>query len=90
MVRKNNMIKMVLIFTCVMGVISFLLLLLSNIREKNNTYIYIDVDTMKLVQLEEPKEGDPSRKPAWSLVSHVLFCGFPRRNGKRVYDPRQS
>lgn len=59
MVRKNNMIKMVLIFTCVMGIISFLLLLISNIREKNNTYIYIDVDTMKLVQLEEPKDGDP-------------------------------
>lgn len=56
---KNNVTKMLIIFSLIMGAVTFIMLLIANLREKNDTYIYIDPETMKLVQLEEPKEGDP-------------------------------
>lgn len=55
---RKSLIKKLLIFMIVMGLISLVFMLLSSYKENNNK-MYIDVDTMELVQLEEPEEGDP-------------------------------
>jgi peptidyl-prolyl cis-trans isomerase B (cyclophilin B) len=55
----RRFIKMILLLTLIMGSLTISLMVLSRIRDKNNTYITIDIGTMKLVQLEDPKEGDP-------------------------------
>lgn len=60
MKEGKRLLKIVLILTIVMGGLSVALLYISAAREtNNNNYISIDLMTMKLVQLEEPKEGDP-------------------------------
>lgn len=55
----RRFIRFILILTIIMGGLSLSLMYISRVREENNTYITIDIDTMKLVQLEDPKEGDP-------------------------------
>ena len=55
----RRFIKMILLITLIMGSLTISLMVLSRIRDKNNTYFTIDIGTMKLVQLEEPKERDP-------------------------------
>lgn len=55
----RRFIKMILLLTLIMGSLTISLMVLARIRDKNNTYITIDIGTMKLVQLEDPKEGDP-------------------------------
>ncbi|MBQ8961515.1 MAG: peptidylprolyl isomerase [Ruminococcus sp.] len=59
MKKNSGMLKLVIILCLVMGGLSLILLTLSGMREKNETYITIDTDTVKLIQLDPPKEGDP-------------------------------
>ena len=59
MKKSSGMLKLIIILSLVMGGLTLILLTLSGIREKNETYITIDTDTVKLVQLEPPSEGDP-------------------------------
>ncbi len=56
--KKNGLLKLVLILTAVMGLLTVLLLFVSVKQAENNTYITIDPDTMKLIQLEPPEDGD--------------------------------
>ena len=56
---NKTLVRSVLIFTLVMGIMAFMVMLNSSIRAENNNYITVDPETMKLVQLEGPKEGDP-------------------------------
>lgn len=56
---NKTLVRSVLIFTLIMGIMAFLVMLNSNIRANNNSYIVVDPETMELVQLEGPKEGDP-------------------------------
>lgn len=42
-----------------MALLTLGLMLMENVRDNNNTYVAIDVDSLDLVQLEEPKENDP-------------------------------
>ncbi|MGB4092906.1 MAG: peptidylprolyl isomerase [Ruminococcus flavefaciens] len=56
---NKTIVRSVLIFTLIMGAMSLLVMLNSNIRQKNNNYITVDPETMELVQLDGPREGDP-------------------------------
>ena len=59
MKEGKRLLKIILILTLVMGGLTLGLLYAEGQREKNNTYITVNPDTMKLIQLEEPKNGDP-------------------------------
>jgi peptidyl-prolyl cis-trans isomerase B (cyclophilin B) len=54
----KGVVKTVLIFTTVLALISLIYMLLSAYFE-NKSKMYIDIDTMELVQLDDPQEGDP-------------------------------
>lgn len=55
----KRLLKIILILTLVMGGLTVGLLYAAGQREKNNVYIVVNPDTMNLVQLEKPKNGDP-------------------------------
>lgn len=55
----KRLLKVILILTLVMGTLTIALLYAAGQREKNNIYIVVNPATMELVQLEQPKEGDP-------------------------------
>lgn len=55
----KRLLKIILILTLVMGGLTVGLLYAAGQREKNNIYIVIDPNTMELIQLEKPKNGDP-------------------------------
>lgn len=55
--KKKSVLKTVFVFSIVMAVASLVLMLVSGFRN-SDSQIVIDVDTIKLVQLEEPEEGD--------------------------------
>lgn len=58
MKQKNNVVRTVLIFTIIMAVGTLAFMLISSYFSNKNR-MYINVDTLELVQLEEPQEGDP-------------------------------
>ncbi|WP_024861207.1 peptidylprolyl isomerase [Ruminococcus flavefaciens] len=59
MLKKNNVVRLVLIFTLIMGISSLVIMLSNTLMARNNSYITVDAETMKLVQLDPPKDGDP-------------------------------
>ena len=59
MIRGNRVVRLILIFTLIMGVSSLVVMLAGMMKERNNSYITIVPEEMELVQLEEPKDGDP-------------------------------
>lgn len=56
--KKNGLLKLVLVLTAVMGLLTAFFLYTSVKQAENNTYITIDPDTMNLIQLQPPKEND--------------------------------
>lgn len=56
---KKSIVRRVLIFSLLMGIILFIMMFASAFRQANDSYISIDVDTMELVQFDGPKENDP-------------------------------
>ena len=56
--QKKGVLKTVIIFTAVMAGVSLVFMLLSTYFSQRSKMV-IDVSTMKLVQLEEPQDGDP-------------------------------
>lgn len=60
MTKKNNFAKLIIMMTLTMGAFSLALMLFATARDQNNNPpIEIDFSTLKLAQLEDPKEGDP-------------------------------
>lgn len=59
MANGKRFMKMILLMTLLMGMFSLSIMLFSKAREDNNTYIVINPNTMELVQLKKPQEGDP-------------------------------
>lgn len=57
--RNRSFMKTLIIVMIGMGLLTLGLMLMENVRDNNNTYVAIDVNTLDLVQLEEPKENDP-------------------------------
>lgn len=58
-IKFSGTIKLVLILTLVTGILTVGLLYVSAKQEANNTYITINPDTMELIQLNLPEDGDP-------------------------------
>lgn len=56
--KKNPVLKSVMIFTLVMAVITLVFMLISAFSSRNSQMV-IDMNTLELVQLENPEEGDP-------------------------------
>lgn len=56
--KSKGLLKLVLILTVVMGALTAFLLFISAKQEANNTYININPETMNLIQLAPPKDGD--------------------------------
>lgn len=59
MKKSRSFLKIIIVLTFVMFGLTIILLYFSAKRQENDRYIVIDPDTMKLIQLEAPKEGDP-------------------------------
>ena len=59
MVKGNKVVRLILIFTLIMGVSSLFVMLAGTMKERNNSYITIIPEEMELVQLDAPKEGAP-------------------------------
>ena len=55
----KGLLKFVIIMSLIMGGLTVILLVLQNVRQNSNRTIEVDPNTMKLVQLETPNEGDP-------------------------------
>lgn len=56
--QKSKLFKTLFIFMLIMGLLTLAVMLLSAYKSSKNQ-MYIDVNTMELVQLEEPEEGAP-------------------------------
>lgn len=59
MIKKNHVVRLVLIFTLIMGVSSLVIMLSNTLAARQTAYITVDPNTIKLIQLDGPKEGDP-------------------------------
>ena len=59
MIKKNHVVRLVLIFTLIMGVSSLVIMLSNTLSARQTNYITVDPNTIKLIQLDGPKEGDP-------------------------------
>lgn len=56
--RKNGLLKFVLVLTVALGLLTVVFLFTSVKQAENNVYITINPDTMELIQLEPVKDGD--------------------------------
>lgn len=56
--KKNGLLKLVLVLTLIMGLLTVFFLFTSVKQAENNVYITIDPDTVEFIQLEPPKAGD--------------------------------
>ncbi len=83
MFKRNHVVRLILIFTLIMGVSSLAVMIGGVMRARNNNYITIDPETMKLVQLDPPKEGDPIAIVDTTL-GEVRFRLFPEQSPNAV------
>lgn len=81
--KKNGLLKLVLILTAVMGLLTVFLLFTSVKQAENNTYITIDPDTMELIQLEPPKDGDTIAVVDTTL-GEFRFVLYPEQSSNAV------
>lgn len=58
MFKSNRTVRLILIFTLIMGVSSLVVMLSNTLASRQTYYITVDPETMELVQLEAPEEGD--------------------------------
>ncbi len=56
--KKNGLLKLVLVLTAIMGLLTVFFLFTSVKQAENNVYITIDPDTVEFIQLEPPEDGD--------------------------------
>ena len=56
--QSKGLLKFVIIGSAVMFGLTAVLLAIQNERQKNSVSIEVNPETVELVQLEEPKEGD--------------------------------
>lgn len=80
--QKKSVMKTVIIFTTVAAVIALVFMLISAFSSKNSQMV-IDVNTMKLVQLEEPEDGDPIAIVNTSL-GEFRFILYPEQSPNAV------
>ena len=83
MKKNRTFLKFILIVSAVMFGLTILLLYLSTKRAENDSYIQIDTDTMKLIQLEPPKDGDPIAVVDTTL-GEFRFVLYPEQSPEAV------
>lgn len=74
---NRSFMKTLIILMVGMGLITLALMFMENVRDNNNTYITIDVDSLELVQLEEPQENDPIAIVETTL-GEIRFVLYPQ------------
>lgn len=84
MKKNNKMVKYVLVFTLIMGALSLAVMLFFNYRSaRTNATIPIDINTMKLVQLDEVQDGEPIAIVDTTL-GEVRFVLYPQYSPNAV------
>ncbi|MBR4627512.1 MAG: peptidylprolyl isomerase [Ruminococcus sp.] len=83
MTRNNHLIRNIILIALIMCGLSLSLMLLTKTREYNNRKMTIDVDTMKLVQLDPPQEGDPVAIVD-TTIGEVRFRLYPEYSPEAV------
>lgn len=83
MKKNRGFLRFILIVALIMGGLTVLLLFLAAKREENNHYIVIDPETLELVQLEPPKDGDPIAIVDTTL-GEFRFVLYPDRSPNAV------
>lgn len=89
---NRKLLALVLIVGILMLALTFLMLYLTTQQEENNRAITIDPDTMELVQLETPNEGDPIAIVDTSLgeFRFVLYPEYSPAAVKNFIDRAES
>ncbi len=82
MYQKKSLVKTVLVFTLVMSLGVLVFMIFSSYMKAKNS-IVIDTDTMELVQLEAPQEGDPVAIVETSL-GEIRFVLYPEYSPNAV------
>ena len=59
MKKNKGLAKFFIVLTIITGALTVFLLYARTQQTENNNYIEINSDTMKLIQLEPPKDGIP-------------------------------
>ncbi len=83
MKKYRTLIKFVVIASAILFGATVVLLYFSAKRQENDRYIVIDADTVKLVQLEAPREGDPIAVVDTTL-GEIRFVLYPDRSPDAV------
>lgn len=83
MKKSRRIILIIIIASALMFGATIVLLYLSAKRQQNDRYITIDPDTIQLVQLEAPEEGDPIAIVDTSL-GELRFVLYPDRSPNAV------
>lgn len=80
---KNKAIKIIAVLSIVVVLFTVLLIYIVAKQEANNTYITINPDTMKLIQLEAPKNGD-TIAIADTTLGEFRFVLYPEQSPNAV------
>lgn len=83
MKKLSGIGKFIIALAVVMGGLTVMLLYIQSKQNQNNTYITIDPDTMELIQLEPPKDGDPIAIVDTSL-GEFRFVLYPEQSPNAV------
>ncbi|MCR4794684.1 MAG: peptidylprolyl isomerase [Ruminococcus sp.] len=83
MIKKNHVVRLVLIFTLIMGVSSLVIMLSNTLAARQTAYITVDPNTIKLIQLDGPKEGDPIAIVD-TTIGEYRFVLYPQQSPKAV------
>lgn len=81
--KNRNFTKTLIIMILVAGLLTLGMMILEQVRKNNDTYVTIDLDSMKLVQLEEPKENDPIAIVETTL-GEIRFVLYPEYSPNAV------
>jgi len=83
MKKNSGLLKFIITTSLVMGGLTVFLLYTSVAQERNNQSISIDMDTINLVQLDEPHEGEPVATVETTLGS-FSFVLYPQYSPNAV------
>lgn len=81
--KNRNFTKTLIIMIIVAGLLTLGMMILQDVRKSNDTYVTIDLDTMELVQLEEPRDGDPIAIVETTL-GEIRFVLYPEYSPNAV------
>lgn len=81
--KNRSFTKTLIIMILVAGLLTLGMMILQDVRKNNDTYVTIDVDSMELVQLESPKDGDPIAIVETTL-GEIRFVLYPEYSPNAV------